>query len=118
MYSLPHTPPAARAEMIMTLHDRVFAPAMQMIMAQGGQIDYAAITTTLADLLNMPELENVIKWSGPVEGEGGGEEASKPDITHRKYTRTSVPSGGSPQSRLASTLTGMQQASNEVGAPA
>ncbi len=111
--SLPHTPPAARAELLMSLIERVYIPAAPMIAAQGIQIDYVALTKELSDLLPLNgALEQVVKWSSPVElpgEEGGGMSPS----TTRNYTRTSVPSQGTPQSRLAATLSGMQQATNQ-----
>jgi hypothetical protein len=85
------------------------------MMAQGGQVDFAQFVEHLSTMLNMPALKDCVKFTVATESEDTPASTSvKPSSTTRNYTRQSIPSQGTPQSRLAQTLTGMQQASNSV----
>lgn len=115
VYSLPYTPPAAQAQLLMSIVERIFLPMQEMMMAQGGQVDFALLAEKLSTLFNMPAVSECVKFTAaPEQSESPATTTTKPPTTTRNYTRQSIPSQGTPQSRLAATLTGMQQASNSV----
>lgn len=114
-YSMPYTPPAAQAQLLMSVVERIFLPAVEMMAAQGGQVDFAEISDRLATMLNMPAIKDCVKFTvAPDSEETPASSSAKPPSTTRNYTRTSVPSQGTSQSRLSATLTGMQTAANQV----
>ena len=111
VYSLPYTPPAAQAQLLMSTVERIFIPMQEAMAAQGGQINFAALADKLSTLLNMP-LDEIVQFTAAPEGESSPASTStKPPSTTRNYTRTSVPSQGTGQSRLNQTLSGMSAAS-------
>lgn len=108
-------PPAAQAEQLIGLVERIFAPLMQMIMAQGGQIDVAKLAQRLGELLDDPSIEDIVKFTTPPSSDEQDAEQSMPASTTRTYNRQSLPQQQDSGSRLAATLTGMQAADNNVG---
>lgn len=72
-----------------------------MIQAAGGEIDVEALTRVYAEYLEIPEIQNIITFSQPSGGMGGGggSEQGMPSNTTRNYVRRNVPTGGTPQAR-------------------
>jgi hypothetical protein len=121
---LVENPPALQGELLISIVERVFAPMLEMIVMQGGQIDFADLSKTLAKKFNLPELEKVIQFVDPGTL-GQDEDNQKPAISVRSSptsTRTqirrSVRDPGSPQSRLQSTVQDMQPMQNQAGSAA
>lgn len=115
VYDLPYNPPAAQANLLMGVLERVFLPMQQMLMAQGGQVDFALLAKTLGEMLNMEVLDDIVRFAMPPEAIGE-ELSGKAPSTQRNYTRTSVPSQGTPQTRLLDTLSNMQSSDKANGA--
>lgn len=107
MYSMPYSSPSQKANALNQAVTQYFLPAAQLLMQQGGTIDFQALTEILADLYNLPRLRDVIKFSGMPEqqqgGSGGGEQPGMPGNTTRTYNRVSSSNGGSPAARSAAT---------------
>jgi hypothetical protein len=114
VYSMTYNPPAMQAELLMNVVERLFAPMMDMIIAQGGQIDFEALASNLSGLLDLPVLEDVIKFAMPTENEESKPtDKLKSSVSHRKYTRESVSRQGDSQSRLQQTLQMMQSGAQQ-----
>lgn len=112
-YNLPYTPPAAQAQLLMSVVERIFLPMQEMMMAQGGQVDFAALAERLSTLLNM-DIEEIIKFTAaPEQTTSPPTTQTKPPSTTRNYTRTSIPSQGNSQSRLMQGLQAMQSSANQ-----
>lgn len=103
VYSMAYKSPGERANAIMQVLSQVYGPFMQMLMQQGGTINFQRLNETLAELLDLPRLKDIVQFTGmmpglpevPPQGGGGG----KPANTTREYVRRSVGTGGTPQSR-------------------
>lgn len=116
VYKDAYAPPAARAQLLMTVMQNIFIPMQEAMAAQGGQLNFATLAERLSRMLNVP-LEDIIQFTAVSDDEETPAlTGSKPPSTTRNYTRQSLPSPGTSQSRLAETLTGMQTASNQSGA--
>ena len=107
VFSMPYQSPTKKFQTMLTLLQNVFIPAAPMMMQQGGMINFQKVAESAAHLLNAPELEQWIEFSGPPpapKGEGQ-EQPGMPDMggmpssTTRNYVRRSVPTGGSPQNQ-------------------
>jgi hypothetical protein len=65
-------------------------------------------------LLDLPVLEDVIKFAMPTENEESKPtDKLKSSVSHRKYTRESVSRQGDSQSRLQQTLQMMQSGAQQ-----
>ena len=75
VYSMQYQPPAAKFEKLNELMQTVYVPLSQMLAQQGGMIDIFAFTEVAAKMLNLPELNDIVKFSGMMsqdDGFGGG----------------------------------------------
>jgi len=98
LLSMPYQSPAKKLQTMLMLVQNVFVPGTAAIAQQGGKINYQKIAETAAELLDMPELEEIISF-GIVPEQPANGESGMPPTTSREYVRRSVPSGGSPQAR-------------------
>ena len=100
VHSMPYQSPAKKFQTMLALVQNVFVPATPAIIQQGGRIDYQKIAEMAAELLNLPQLEEIIVFGGlPTQEAGGQGESKMSPATSREYIRRSVASGGSPQGR-------------------
>lgn len=119
VYSMAYKSPAERANAILQVLSQVYGPFMQMLMSQGGTINFQRLNETLAELMDMPRLKDIVQFAGDIPEQpgaappGGG---GSPSSTSREYIRRSVGAGGTPQSRnvmqqqaWANTATPQQQ---------
>lgn len=95
-YSMRFTTPEQKASSLMAIYSQLYAPSLPFMAAQGGNVDFAAFTEILADLLGQPRLKQIIKFRPPdpmqqeqpkmgMQSTGGS--ANKPN---GQYTRTNV----------------------------
>lgn len=76
-----------------------------ILQASGGTIDVQELVKQIAESRNIPELENVVTFSGPpahMRPGPQGETSQVPQMpqqTTRNYVRRNVPTGGTPQAR-------------------
>jgi hypothetical protein len=114
VYSMPYQSPAQRAQTLNTLIGQIYAPLSQLLMQQGGTLDIRKITEIYSELLNIPELKEIVRFDAmppamgqpgqpPQPGQGqpqrGQSGPSKPPATTRQYIRQNVPTGGTAQYR-------------------
>lgn len=89
-YSMTYRPPAAQVETVNQLVTGVYAPMMEMLMSQGGTIDFAELTKRYAQNLGIEWLEDIVKFTAPPPQQSTGEDPGKPATTSRTYTRKSA----------------------------
>jgi len=100
VHSMPYQSPGKKFQTMLTLVQNVFVPATPAIVEAGGKIDYQKIAEIAAELLDLPELAEIIKFGAtPTGGGGGGEEdqSRMPSATSREYVRRSESGGPSPE---------------------
>lgn len=99
IYSMAYRTPQQRAQAILSLINGVFAPFMQLIQQQGGQLNMVKLNDILSNLTSEPLLKEIIQFVEPADGpEDELQAAAKPQSTKREYIRRNV-SGGSPQAQ-------------------
>jgi hypothetical protein len=103
LYSMPYQSPAQKVTAITELVTQIYAPMAQMLMAQGGTVNFQKLTEIFSDLLNLPRLKEVIEFMQTlpetVPIQGGDRDTPMPNVSSRTYTRRNVPTGGTPQGR-------------------
>lgn len=110
-YSTNYEPPEAKAQKMERVISQLvtLAPLLQQM---GGTIDVQELVRQYSEMLNIPELDQVVTFATPpqIQRPGpSGEGSGKPAETTRNYIRRNVPTGGTPESRssiLQQTLMG------------
>ena len=105
VYSMAYQSPTQRANTLVGMLERVYFPGAEMMMQQGGAIDFKALTETLAELTNQPRLQDIVKFQGtPPSPEMSPRSDLKGPVASnqpREYIRKNIPTGGTPESRNA-----------------
>lgn len=101
LYSMPYQSPQQKMSAIMQLLTQFYLPSMQAITAQGGTINFQEITSFFSQMMNSPELKNMVQFTSvPMDEQPpAGESPGMPANTTREYVRKSVSNGGSPQGK-------------------
>lgn len=100
VYSMPYQSPTQKVMALNQLLTQFYLPGAQLLMQQGGQMNFQKLLEIHADMLNMPQLKQVIQFvAGPQEMEPEGEMPGLPSATTRTYERRNVPTGGTMASR-------------------
>ena len=96
VYSMQYQSPAGKLAKLNEIVQGVILPMAPYIQQQGGMIDMAELTSTYAELMNMPEVRELVKFMGGETEEGPNPAAAVPTkspTSTRNYVRTNV-SGG------------------------
>lgn len=94
VFSMAYQGPGARVEAVNGLLGQLYIPLMPMIQQQGGTIDLAKLAEMHSEMLNLPQLRDIILFNQPpVAPQAGAEGPRKPPISNRNYTRTNVSAG-------------------------
>ena len=100
IFSMPYKSATDKVSAILQTVNQVYLPLQQQLMAQGGSIDMRELNDMLSDLLDLPRLKDIIKFSTPIDpammGGGGGATGGGP--TTREYVRRSAGTGAAGQS--------------------
>ena len=104
LYSMPYQSPSQKMSAVMQLLTQFYLPSLQLLQSQGGTINLQEVNYFFAQMLNSPELKNMIQFtSAPPEDAGGlgghPEGPMMPAATKREYVRKSVSTGGTPQGK-------------------
>jgi hypothetical protein len=100
IFSMPYQSPAQKFQTMLQLLQTVFVPAGPALAQDGGKINYRKIAGMAAELLSLPQMEEIIEFGQPMpQQQGQGQEGRMPSSTSREYVRRSVPTQGSPQNR-------------------
>ncbi len=87
IFSMPYSSPSQKANAITSVLNQIM-PAAQMLMQQGGNIDFQELVNQYAELYNIPRLKDIIKFTGlPEQMGGGGEQPGMPANTTRTNVR-------------------------------
>jgi hypothetical protein len=104
-YSMMYDPPEAKLGKIDHFVQEV-GPLWPMF-AQGGAVfDGQELVKIYADLLRIPEIERIVRYTTPPQAEGVGnqameQEVNAPPMTVRRNIRQNVPTSGTPGNRMA-----------------
>lgn len=100
-YSQAFKPPSQRANELTSFIMQVVAPLGPMLEAQGGSIDVQSLIRLYGELMNLPRLNQIIKFSQPQQPQEvpGAQRPGKPPVTMRHNVRHNVPTGGTAASR-------------------
>jgi hypothetical protein len=63
VYSMSYKSPVERARAILELVTQVYVPMQQMLMMQGGVIDMQVLNDTLSELMDLPRLKDIIRFT-------------------------------------------------------
>jgi hypothetical protein len=111
VYSMQYQGPKAKIQQLNQLISSVYVPMAQILQQQGGMLDMIALTRQYAELLNLPELSEIVKFTGGAEpaqtSSPTADVPTKPPTSTRNYVRTNV--------SAASNESGMQQAAGQMG---
>lgn len=89
VYSMPYSSPMQKATATTQVLSQIM-PAAQMLMQQGGNINFQELVNQYAELYNIPRLKDIIVFSGvPDQMGGGGEQPGMPNNTTRTVNRVS-----------------------------
>lgn len=94
VYSMQNQTPAGRLQSMTALLQQIILPASQQLSEQGVAVSWESVLRKMAELMNMPDLEDILIFqeSGPREGEGPYDEAPrKPAVSTRNYVRRGAP---------------------------
>lgn len=93
VYSMAYRPPAAQAEIAIQLLTGVVFPGVDMLMQQGGTIDYSVLIRELSRRMGVEWMEDVVKFTNPPPEDDDGPTTDsgprKAPVTTRNYTRRS-----------------------------
>lgn len=96
---MPFKSAVERLQMIKSYLTEVYAPLAPQFEAQGCQVDLQKMTDLFADLGAEPRLKQVFRFSNTMDDQPPPQGSLKPASTTRNYTRRSVPTGGTEDSR-------------------
>lgn len=100
-YSMAYKTPEEQGSALMGMLTQFIAPMLPYMEQAGVGIDWNAATEALAQLNDLPVLREIIVPQDPPSNAKPGptDGPRKPPMTQRNYTRTNVPTGGSPRGR-------------------
>jgi hypothetical protein len=103
VHSMSYQSPQAKLQTLLGLVQNVFLPAGPLLAQQGGQINYQKIAEVAADLLDLPQLKELITFGAMPPEEGTGQPQNRmPGSSTREYVRRNAPSGGTGPGRALS----------------
>ncbi len=119
IYSMPYSSPSQKANATTQVLGQIM-PAAQLLMQQGGNIDFHELINQYAEYYNIPRLKDIIKFTGvPAEMGGGGEQPGMATSTTRNYNRHSSsdgPSSADQQNQMWAEISNQQSNAQMAGA--
>jgi len=114
-YSMQYKSPAMRVQAVMQVVQQLILPLMPMMQQQGVAVNMAELLNLIAEHENLPELKNILEFSGIAQDVGSGPvgeppekiDSLKPAVTQRTYERVNRPGStrmGADQSLVQSLL--------------
>jgi len=100
-YSMQYKSPSERLQGITNFISQIALPMQPMMQEYGGTIDIQELVEIYADLMDLPRLKQIIKFQEPKQDRPGpqGQPPKQAAHTVRENIRTSVPTGGTQESR-------------------
>ncbi|TSA48987.1 hypothetical protein D4R47_04630 [archaeon] len=94
-YSMQADSPQTKLQKIGQALERYIFPSIPLIQQQGGSIDFEELTSLISRLGNIPELNDIVRFTGTDENaptpEGNADPALMPSNTTRTYERVNRP---------------------------
>lgn len=92
-YSMQYQTPSQRLASLMQVTTQVVMPMQAALQQQGMTVDLEELMRLIGRYGNMPDLEAIVRFSGPGEEQtaAGGAPPQKPAMTNRTYTRVNRP---------------------------
>lgn len=93
VYSMQYQSPSAKVESLNTLLSQVYLPMLQVLMQQGAIVDFFALTKLYAELMRLPELLQIIKFTNVIESSDTVSPIAtipKAPTSTRRYVRENV----------------------------
>jgi hypothetical protein len=123
-YSMHPKSPGERIQAIQVVFRQFIGPFMPLLEKQGISIDFENLLRTLARLLDMDELEDMLLFDGPgveeiMEGAAGGDNKTRmPSHTSREQIRTGRPGAtqGGKDQIMQNVLRGIGQSGDQMNA--
>ena len=110
VYSMQYQGPKAKIQQLNNLMQSVYLPLAPLLQQQGGMLDMIELTRQYSELLDLPELSEVIKFSTAPPDESASQPtvdiATSSPTSTRNYVRTNV--------SAAAMQNGMQQAASQM----
>jgi len=101
-HSMAFQPPSEKVQAINGLLQNVYLPLQEQVAQQGGQIDFSRLTDIYAEMLNIPQLHQIVRFDKDVKGKEDQPKTStrsKQGETTRNYVRQSVSNGGTEEGK-------------------
>lgn len=119
-YSMQYKSPSERLQGITNFISQVAMPMMPMMQEYGGTLDIQELVEIYSDLMDLPRLKQVVKFQEPKQDRPGpqGQPPKQAAHTVRENVRTSVPTGGTQESRnnvMQQVLLGGSPQSSQAG---
>lgn len=90
-YSMQHTTPQTRAQMLLSIVKDVAMPMLPLLQAQGIMMDLGTFFEKLAEYVDQPDLKEILTVMDPPEVQGGTARGpGMPQSTSREYVRRNV----------------------------
>lgn len=89
-YSMVHSTPTTKMQSMITLMDRLVAPYLPLMQAQGMSINFHELFDLAAEFLDLPEFRNILQIVGTPELLGGPVGGSARGVQSPNTTRTNV----------------------------
>ena len=120
-YSMVYRSPQQKATDIMGLVGQVVTPLLPAIQAAGGMFDVMELISLMAGLMDLPQLEDIVKFAVPIgamagggmPGMPGGGGQSAPASTTREYVRHSVSGGSTPDAQRTQAIQSLLNSANQ-----
>lgn len=93
VYSMQYQTPASRVQSINNLLQSIYIPMMPMIQQQGGNFDLQKLTEMHSEMLNLPRLKDIVKFSTPQEAVGSMAQMMKGAAPQQQPMQQQAPSG-------------------------
>lgn len=100
-YSMQHRSPQQRMQAILRVITQVAMPMAPMMQQQGASIDFERIMEVIRDYEDLPELDDIIRWSEPATIRREGDPSQSPAHTTRTYERVNRPGATRQQKDMA-----------------
>src|SRR5690606_31630238 len=106
-YSMAFKSPAEQAGALTGVFSQLILPMLPSMQEQGIGVDFSAFLESLSRLSDLPELREMITVQQPPSNAPAGPRTTNPGnqspVQHKTYTRRSVSTGGTADSRRAAT---------------
>lgn len=114
VYSMQYQSPTGKVQKVNEIIQNILLPMAPFLQQQGGMLDLFELTRLYAELLNLPELKQLVKFSGMTGDTASpapiAQVPTKPPSSTRNYVRTNVSANQSSPLSQSSQMMGQAAA--------